>query len=412
MVHPTPSAPLARHTPAYRRVCLALFLCGFSIFSLLYCVQALLPVFASDFHVSPARSSLALSSSTATVAIAIFFSSSVADTLGRRPVILLSLSAASLLTLLASATRSWTALLVCRALTGVAVGGMPSVLMAYMSEELQPEALGLATGLYIAGSAFGGMAGRLAAGVIADFYSWRPALAALGAESVVGVALCARLLPPSRHFTPRRVPLATLAARYARPLRDRGLPWLFLGGLLLMGSFVTVYNYLSFRLLRPPYSLSQSATSSVFALYIVGMASSTWIGSLASRYGRRRLYWPAIAVMLVGVLLTLARPLPLVVTGVGLVTFGFFGAHSLASSWVGLRGGDSKAQAASLYLSAFYVGSSVIGSAGGLVWSRLGWPGVGAMVAMLLGLALWIGLHMRSVPPLAPQNTPLTAIGG
>jgi YNFM family putative membrane transporter len=389
----------------------ALFLCGFSIFSLLYCVQSLLPVFARDFGLTPASSSLALSASTATVAIAIFFSGSVADTFGRRPVILGALSAAAALTLIAAAMRSWPALLVCRALTGVAVGGMPSVVMAYMSEELDAHALGLATGLYIAGSALGGMVGRLAAGVLADVYSWRAAMAILGLESVIGVLACAQLLPHSRHFTPGRVPLRTLAARYARPWRDAGLPWLFLGGLLLMGGFVTVYNYLSFRLLRVPYSLSQSQTAAVFSLYILGMVSSTWIGSLASRFGRRRLYWPAVLVMLTGVLLTLAQPLWLIVVGVGLVTFGFFGAHSLASSWVGLRGGDCKAQAASLYLCAFYVGSSVVGSTGGVVWSRFGWNGVAGMVSLLLTLALGIGLRMRSVAPLAPAQTPLSPTG-
>ena len=46
-------------SPAYYRITLALFLAGFATFSLLYCVQPLLPLLAREFHASPATSSLA-----------------------------------------------------------------------------------------------------------------------------------------------------------------------------------------------------------------------------------------------------------------------------------------------------------------------------------------------------------------
>jgi YNFM family putative membrane transporter len=404
---------LRRGTGPFRAVCVAVFLCGFSLFGLLYSVQALLPVFADDFGVSPAESSLALSFATAAVAVSIFFSGAVADVLGRKPVIVLSLTSAAALTLVATLIHRWPALLACRALTGLMIGGVPSVLMAYMAEEIDEHAVGLATGLYIAGSALGGMVGRLAAGVLADLYSWRVALALLGAVSLLGACYCWRKLPVSRHFTVRRVPISQLMRRYQQPLQDAGLPWMFLAGTLLMGGFVTVYNYLGFRLLRAPFFLSPSAASLVFTMYLTGMISSTWVGSLAGRYGRRRLYWPAVLVMLAGVLLTLTGSLWSIVAGVGLMTFGFFGAHSVASSWVGLRGRDCHAQAASLYLFGFYVGSSVAGSLGGLAWSRFGWPGVATLVATLVTLALAIALRLARLPPL-PRSAamdPLAAAG-
>ena len=65
-----PSA-IQRGTPAYLRANLALFLAGFATFSLLYCVQPLLPAFARTFQVSPAESSLAMSLSTSLLAFAI-----------------------------------------------------------------------------------------------------------------------------------------------------------------------------------------------------------------------------------------------------------------------------------------------------------------------------------------------------
>jgi len=57
----------------------------------------------------------------------------------------------------------------------------------------------------------------------------------------------------------------------------------------------------------------------------------------------------AIAFMPIGVILTLPDNLWLTIIGVGVITIGFFGGHSIASSWVGLRADMGKAQASALY---------------------------------------------------------------
>lgn len=391
---------LRRGTPAFRALCATLFAAGYSIFSLLYCAQALLPSFAQVFGLTPAQSSLSVSSATIAVAVSIIISGSLSDSFGRRALILGALFSAALLTLAAALAPNWSLLLATRALMGLALGGMPSVLIAYVSEEVEVESVGLATGIYISGSVFGGMSGRLIAGLLADFWNWRVALAVLGSVSLVGALYSAYALKPSTQFAPQSMTAQERLRRYLRPLQDEGLPWIFLAGALQMGGFITVYNYIGFRLLLPPYSLRPALVSLIFVLYLVGMASSTWAGSLAGRHGRRRLYWPAVALMFGGIALTLAKPLSLVAAGMGLMTFGFFGAHSLASSWVGLRGRECRAQAASLYLFGFYVGSSIAGWLGGYAWAAKGWPGVAAMVLGMQGVAFVIALRLARLAPL------------
>jgi hypothetical protein len=61
--------------------------------------------------------------------------------------------------------------------------------------------------------------------------------------------------------------------------------------------------------------------------------------------------------------LTLSNRLWLIIAGVAILTFGFFASHSIASSWVGAGARQAKAQASSLYLLAYYLGSSIAGSA-------------------------------------------------
>jgi nicotinic acid phosphoribosyltransferase len=97
----------------------------------------------------------------------------------------------------------------------------------------------------------------------------------------------------------------------------------------------------------------------------------------------------------------ISETLPVVIAGIAVLTFGFFGAHSVASAWVGRRARTAKAQAASLYLFLYYVGSSVIGSLGGVFWERNGWSGVVALVTLLLAAAFLISLRLMRLEPLS-----------
>jgi YNFM family putative membrane transporter len=80
------------------------------------------------------------------------------------------------------------------------------------------------------------------------------------------------------------------------------------------------------------------------------------------------------------------------------LTFGFFGAHSIASGWVGQRALTARTQASALYLLCYYLGSSIGGSAGGLAHSYAGWPGLVAMVTGLLILALIFAAQLTLSP--------------
>ena len=401
-MHDHAPSRLVSGTPEFRRLNRALFAAGFSTFAILYCVQPLLPEFSREFEVSAAVSSLSLSVSTGLLAVAMLVAGSLSEVWGRKPVMVASLLASALLTILSAAAPNWTSLLLARMLIGITLSGLPAVAMAYVSEEVDPKSIGLAMGLFIGGNAVGGMAGRVISGVLTDLGSWRLAVGLIGTIGLASALTAWRSLPASAHFRPRRADPADLLRSFAEHLRDPGLRGLFAEAFLLMGGFVTLYNYLGYRLTEPPYSLSQTAIGAIFAAYLVGTFSSAWIGALAGRLGRRRVLWAMIAIMLAGVALTLFSHLALILAGIVAVTFGFFGAHSIASSWVGNRALGAKAQASALYLFCYYLGSSAIGTLGGVFWTKGGWPGVAGLVTVLLPGAVAVALWLFT---LAPRET-------
>lgn len=400
---PVAAAPVARiaaGSAAFKRCNRALFFGGFSTFALLYCVQPLMPLLSRAFGLTAAQSSLSLSVSTGALAVSLVLTSAISDRFGRKPLMVGAMMVAALMTLLCAFAQGYGQLLLLRAALGAALGGMPAIAMAYLGDEIEPSSLGLSMGLYIAGSAFGGMAGRIISSLLSDFLSWRVAMAAIGVLGVLAAAEFWRSLPASRHFVPSSQGLRALPAGARLHLTDAGLPWLYALSFLLMGAFVSMYNYIAYRLLGAPFGLRQSIVGAIAFLYLIGIFSSVWAGRMADRFGRRRVLWAVLAVMLAGLLLTLADALAPTVLGMVLFTFGFFATHSVASSWVSRRARGAKALASALYLFFYYLGSSVLGSLSGILWGRDGWTGVVVGVAAMLGAGLLIALRLRGLAPL------------
>ncbi|MGY2327868.1 MFS transporter [Pseudomonas sp. SDT2931_S440] len=391
---------IEKGTPMFMRTVLALFSGGFATFALLYCVQPMMPALSHEFSINAAQSSLILSVATGMLAIGLLITGPISDTLGRKPVMVAALFCAALCTIASGLMPSWEGILLMRALVGLSLSGLAAVAMTYLSEEIHPQHIGLAMGLYIGGNAIGGMSGRLIIGVLIDFVSWHTAMLIIGALALIAATVFWKILPESRNFRASTLHPRNLVDGFTMHFKDAGLPWLFLEAFVLMGAFVTMFNYIGYRLLADPYDLSQAVVGLLSLVYLSGIYSSAKIGSLADRLGRRRVLWGTIVLMLGGIALTLFTPLWLVVPGMLIFTFGFFGAHSVASSWIGRRALKAKGQASSLYLFSYYVGSSIAGTAGGFFWHYAGWNGIGGFIVALLIVALLVALKLAKLPPL------------
>ncbi len=396
---------IEKGTPMFMRTVLALFSGGFATFALLYCVQPMMPLLSHEYSINAAQSSLILSVATGMLAFGLLITGPISDRLGRKPVMVSALFCAALATIASGLMPTWEGILLMRALVGLSLSGLAAVAMTYLSEEIHPQHIGLAMGLYIGGNAIGGMSGRLIIGVLIDFVSWHTAMLIIGAVALIAATVFWKILPKSRNFRAASLRPRSLANGFVMHFKDAGLPWLFLEAFLLMGAFVTMFNYIGYRLLAAPYDLSQAVVGLLSLVYLSGIYSSAKIGSLADRLGRRRVLWATIVSMLGGIALTLFTPLWLVVPGMLIFTFGFFGAHSVASSWIGRRALKAKGQASSLYLFCYYAGSSVAGTTGGFFWHLAGWNGIGAFIVALLIGALLVALKLAKLPLLQTAHT-------
>ncbi|UED84504.1 MFS transporter [Streptomyces profundus] len=390
-------APPFRH-PFRKRINLALFAIGMATFAMLFSTQALLPDIAADFAVSPDQASWTVSATTIGLAVAVLPLSTLSERFGRTRLMTVSVATAVGLALLLPLAPDLSSLIALRALQGAALAGIPASAVAYLSEELDARATVGAVGLFIAGNSVGGMSGRVLTGWVAEGAGWRAALGAVAALALVAALLFRLLLPASRFFTPvslrPRLVLRTVGDHLARPLLLR----LYAIGALLMAAFSAVYTVIGFRLVEAPFNLSAGLAGSIFVIYLVGTGSSAVSGPMLDRLGRRGALYAAIGTTVAGLLLTLTAQLASVLLGLVLITGGFFFGHAIASGSVSRVATHGKAHASALYQVAYYLGASVGGTAGAVVYHRAAWAGLVlfALTALLVTAAITLYATARA----------------
>ncbi|MFD6447708.1 MFS transporter [Promicromonospora sp. NPDC060204] len=411
-----------------RRLLVALFGAGTAAFAQLYAPQSVLPDAARELATSASATSLLVSAATLGLAVGVLPWAWVADRVGRVRAMTVAMLGATAIGLVVPFAPSFELLVAGRAVQGLFVAGVPAVAMAYLTEMLiesgAAASVPRAAGTYVAGTSVGGLLGRIVSGGVAELFGWRVGVGAVALACLVATGAFIWLAPrdrgpraalgrpgggalsdgaapdspaPDPAFPERGAPRGRRGrfgkrGRFGRLGRFRALlhPRLLVldaQGLLLMGGFVAVYNYLGFRLAAPPFDLSPGVVSLVFLAYLAGTWSSARTGRLVLRHGRRRVLIVSTGVMALGVVATLSGWLPLVLAGLVVLTAGFFGAHAVASGWTPVAAPQARTQAAAVYNLAYYAGSSLFGWLGGIGFALAGWPGTVGMVLVLVAVA-------------------------
>src|SRR5690606_8407777 len=115
---------------------------------------------------------------------------------------------------------------------------------------------------------------------------------------------------------------------------------------------------------------------------------------------RRKVFWALVALMAAGMAVTMIDNTIVIILGLAIATMGFFAAHGIASAWVTRRAVVGKAQASAIYLVAYYLGASILGTLGGYAWTAWAWPGVMLVSGGAAVLALLVAIRLVFVAPL------------
>jgi len=276
------------------------------------------------------------------------------------------------------------------------VPGIIAVLVTYIGEEWPPERVALIMSFYVSGTALGGFIGRVTAGVLADWFSWRVSFLALGAASLAGGAAVAAWLPHGRHrasslHKPDALP--SFPYQIQGLFRNRRLVATFAVGFNVLFSLVGVFTWITFHLSAAPFLLSTTALSSLFFVYLIGLVVTPAAGYIITRIGLRAGIGAAISCSIAGVLLTLAPSLLVVILGLTMLSSGVFIAQTASQSYLRIASpSGTRVTAAGLYITCYYLGGTAAGVVPGAFWALGKWPACVAFIVVMQGIALTTAL--------------------
>ncbi|ASE64204.1 MFS transporter [Chryseobacterium indologenes] len=372
----------------FRNIKLCIFFSGLSVFAQLYLFQPMLPMAADYFKVSVGDTSLLVSSSTIGMASGLLFFAFRADSYSRKALMTFSLISSALLTIISTWVPSLSLLIAIGIFKGFVVSGVSAVALAYLTEEVHAAVIGSAISMYLSGNTIGGMSGRILATLLAGEFGWRNAVLLIGIESLILGLIFWKLFPDSKFFNPQKTDYHLKVKQMKFFLTNPYMLRLYLIAALLMGVFVSVYNYLTFRLEQKPFSLSHFIIAFIFLMYIFGVFGTMIVGKLSKKFPMNTILKGSILFMLAGAMLLLSENIYILIFGLGLFTLSFFAAHTMASQMTALYAKRGKSSATSIYWLFYYFGSSILGSGTGYLLHAYSWNVFIAVLVCSVAIAL------------------------
>ncbi|MCB4824719.1 MFS transporter [Roseicella aerolata] len=319
----------------------------------------------------------------------------VGDALGKRRVIRAALLLLSFFALVAPLAPDLGSLMVLRALTGMAAGGIMPLTLATVGDAVPIEDRQVALSRVVVFAIAGQIAGGALAGVLAPFLGWRGVLALCGGVALVAAGLLF-LIPfggppePRRRFEPVRA-LGRYRTILGMPAARLLFAAVFIEGLLVFGTFPYLAPVLEARGLGSAAGASLEAGLAVAAFGCGGFAYAALARPMLRRMGQSRM------VQLGGVIAGLAllgfafAPAAALFVAAGLVLgTGFYMIHNSIQTRVTEVAPEARGSAVALHACHFFAGQAL-----GPVLVGLAIGGFGAAAAFTLAALGILALGLR-----------------
>lgn len=303
------SAPLSRFQATAIAVTVALCaLDGFDILAITFAA----PGISAEWAIGKAALGLVFSAGLMGVAAGSFLLAPLADHVGRRPMVLVSLAIMALGTFWSAMCGSLVTLAGSRLFTGLGIGTMIAVINPLAAEYANAKRRDLAVSLLNIGYPVGGVAGGLLAAALLPQYGWRSIFACVGVLCLLMFPVVLRFLPEPPGYLigrPRRDALErvnrflvragqTAVASLPAGIRTGRSPTadLFRGGMKIVTVKVTaiyllnvipvfyMQNWVPTLVADLGFSAAEAASVSTW-LNVGGVLGGLFVGLAASRFG-------------------------------------------------------------------------------------------------------------------------------
>lgn len=371
----------------------------------LFATQALLPMLAAHYQVTPAAMGLAVNACTLGMAIGGLTVALLSQHIDRRSGIITSLLLLSVPTFLLAYAPNLAIFAFLRVAQGLCMASAFGLTLAYLGERFTAEQTAGAFAAYITGNVASNLAGRFVAAAVVDHAGLAANFFVFSALNLAGAALV--------YATVRQATMPAVSVVVANTSPD---PWwthikeadmraAFGIGFCILFAFIGTFTYVNFILVAPPLSVGMMTLGFIYFIFLPSIITTPLAGALAHRIGHKPALWFALAVAAVGLPLIAIPSLLSVLTGMVLIAAGTFLAQALATSFVGRAAKTNRAAASGIYLASYFTGGLVGTAVLGQIFDRLGWTACVIGIGASLAVAAWLA-HDLNTGPVKALNKP------
>ncbi len=291
----------------------------------------------------------------------------------KKRIILFSMGLLTLSVLISVLSSSFYWLLFSRLLQGLFIPGITVTMLSYVQEIYPKKHRGLGMGVYMAGTGFGAVLGRLLAGWMTQWYGLREAFGLFVLLLVVAWVTMYMRLPSSKATSNSRVIDKKMILGY---LKSSKILSVLLVPMVVFFTFMAVSSFVTYRLVEAPFSLDSATLGNTFLVLLVAVVVSPLAGKYSDTLGRVKVLFLGVVVLLVGVVLSTMSSYVFILIGLGLVTIGMFSVQAVVPAYLGDLVPNDKATVAVLYQTFFYFGGAMGTLLPAVAWGYGGYDGV------------------------------------
>lgn len=286
-----------------RRLLWLLMLTQFTVILDFMVMMPLGPQIMQAMAISPAQFAAAVSAYSICAGISGLLATTYIDRFDRRSLLLAMYALFTVSNLACALAGSYTLLLVSRAFAGISGGVLGSIVLAIIADVIPAQRRGAATGTVMTAFAMASVLGVPAGVLLGAHFHWSAPFWLLVVLSAVIWTGAARVLPPlDRHLQKQPPRLAQVLPNLYALLTNRRHLNAFALTLLLLVSQMLVIPFIS-PVLVANHGIEPAQLSWMYmAGGVAAFFSSRWIGRMADRYGKHRVYRVAVFVSLLPVL--------------------------------------------------------------------------------------------------------------
>jgi predicted MFS family arabinose efflux permease len=351
----------------------------------LFATQAILPMLAAAYRVTPAAMGLAVNACTVGMAVASLAVSALSTRVDRRWGILLSLVLLALPTSLLALRPPLPLFALLRVTQGLCMATAFTLTLAYLGERCSARDAAGAFAAYVTGNVASNLAGRLLAAGVADHLGLPATFLVFAGLNLIGAALVFTTVQAAPRMIAAEPAMRAVSA-WAAMLHERAALAAFGIGFCILFAFIGIFTYVNFVLARPPVALGMMQIGLVYFVFLPSILTTPLAGRVTGRLGTRRALWAALLIAAAGLAMLLLPKLATVLGGMTLVAVGLFLAQAIATGFVS-RVSPDRAASSGLYLACYFLGGLVGTACLGALFDHFGWAACVAGVAASLAAA-------------------------